>query len=80
VSHKNASYVDEIVGTLIRFKPEVWQEQADAKRADRKIWEWGMGSGEWGKISYPYSLFPTPYSLLPTPYSPFFCPPPENFP
>src|SRR5215475_8727774 len=32
-------YVDEVIAAPIRFKPQVWQEQAAAKRADRKMWE-----------------------------------------
>jgi hypothetical protein len=36
---KNASYVDEIIAALIRFDLKVWQEQEDAKRAKRKMWE-----------------------------------------
>jgi hypothetical protein len=57
MSHKNASYVDEIIGTLSIFKPEVWQEQADAKRADRK------NAGEKNRNGAGRSLFFSPAFL-----------------
>jgi hypothetical protein len=32
-------YFDEVIAELIRFKLKVWQEQEDAKRANRKMWD-----------------------------------------
>jgi hypothetical protein len=39
VFHKNASFDDKDIVALVRFEPQVWQEQAAAKRGDRKMWE-----------------------------------------
>src|SRR5215510_2145155 len=36
---KKPLYVDGVIAALIRIKPQVWQEQAAAKRADRKMRE-----------------------------------------
>src|SRR5262245_5717361 len=36
---KTPQYFDEVIAELIRFKLKVWQEQEDAKRADRKMWD-----------------------------------------
>src|SRR5262245_59405697 len=37
--HKNASFDDKDIVALIRFKPQVWQEQTATKSSDRKMWE-----------------------------------------
>src|SRR6266511_3741785 len=34
---KKPLYVDDVIASLIRFKPKVWQEWAAAKRADWKM-------------------------------------------
>jgi hypothetical protein len=61
VLHKNSSYANEIIGMLIRFKPEVWQEETNAKRADRK------NAGEKNRNGAGRSLFFPPTFLRSAP-------------